>query len=227
MSLEYDEIMPLIKKVAASTSRSFPGYIDVADVEGELLLFLYKKKTWVENTIESSPGQWKSKLAPLMRKQAYDYCNKEKAATEGYDPADVYRYSIPKIQTLIVDVFDYEDWQSFGNRSDGQPKARAQANTTGDRIVELIDIRTALLKLTDDGYNALVYQYKYGYSMAEIAEAQDVSLETAKKRCQRALKALQKALGYKDPEDMRRRPERRTVRSNAAWTSDQSHQYEG
>jgi DNA-directed RNA polymerase specialized sigma24 family protein len=224
MALDYDRMMPLIKKVALSVSRSFPAYVECADTEGELLLWLFQNKAWVQRTIASYPENWESNVVPLMRKAAFEFCNKEKAAAEGYDPSDIYRYSIPKIQTLIVDAFDYEDWQSFGLRGDGQPSARPQANTTGDRVVELIDIKTALLKLNVESYNALVYQYKHGYTMADAAELQGVTLETAKKRAQRALKGLQKELGYKAPTEP---PQRRTVRSNAASRAELSNHYEG
>src|SRR5882724_3419359 len=181
MSLDYEQLMPLIKKVAASTSRSFPSYIETADVEGELLLWLFQNKTWVGKTIESSPEGWESSVVPLMRKAAFEHCNKEKAAAEGYDPSDIYRYSIPKIQSLIADAFDYKDWQSFNSISGGLRHARQQANTTGDRVVELIDVKTALLKLKDDSYKALAWQYRFGYSMADAAQEQGITLEAAKK----------------------------------------------
>jgi len=227
MSLDYDKLMPLVKSVALSVSRSFPAYVETADTEGELLLWLFQKKTWVKKTVESTPVGWESIVSSLMRKAAFEYCNKEKAAAEGYDPSDIYRYSIPKIQSLIVDAFDYEDWQTFGLKGDGQPTARPQANTTGDRIVELIDIRSALQKLTEESYNSLIYQFKYGYSMAEAAEQLDITEEAAKKRAQRALKGLQKQLGYKTPDELHRRSDGRVVRSNAASRADLSHNYEG
>jgi hypothetical protein len=82
-----------------------------------------------------------------MRKVAFDHCAKEKAAVEGYSTEDLFRYSIPKIKALLPDVFDYSDWQSFGLKGDGQPGSKPQANQTGDRMVELIDIKAGVGRL--------------------------------------------------------------------------------
>lgn len=73
----------------------------------------------------------------------------------------------------------------------------------------------------------LVWKYKYGYTVAAIAEAQEITPEAAKKRAQRALKGLQKHLGYKDPSELRERPQRRSVRSNAAAQADVQRNYGG
>lgn len=227
MPLDYDLIMPLVKNVAASVSKSFPAYVSPQDTEGELLLWIYQRRNMIGRAMADGNPGWEAKIAPLMRKVAYDHCNAEKAAAEGYDPSDIYRYSITKIESLIVDAFDYDDWQSFGLHGDGQPGAKRQANTTGDRITELIDIRAALLKMTDESYNVLVWKYKYGYTIAAMAEAQEITQEAAKKRAQRALKGLQKQLGYKEPQELRERPERRAVRSNAAWQADNTRNYGG
>jgi RNA polymerase sigma factor (sigma-70 family) len=227
MPLDYDKIMPLVKKVAASTSRYFPAYVLAQDVEGELLLWVYQRKAMIGRAMADDNPEWEAKIAPLMRKVAYDHCNAEKAAAEGYDPSDIYRYSIPKIESLIVDAFDYDDWQSFGLHGDGQPGRKGQANTTGDRITELIDIKTALLKLNDESYNVLIWRYKYGLSVVDMAERQEITPEAAKKRSQRALKGLQKQLGYKEPQELRERPDRRSVRSNSAWNADLNRNYGG
>lgn len=227
MPLDYDLIMPLVKKVAASTSRNFPSYVMAQDVEGELLLWVYQRKNMIGRAMADGNPEWEAKIAPLMRKVAFDHCNAEKAAAEGYDPSDIYRYSIPKIESLIVDAFDYDNWQSFGLHGDGQPGSKRQANTTGDRIAELIDVKSALLKLTDESYNALVWKYKYGYTTVAIAEAQEITPEAAKKRLQRAVKGLQRHLGYKDPSELRERPTGRSVRSNSAAQAELQRNYGG
>lgn len=227
MALDYEAFMPLVKRVASSVSKNFPPYVQSSDTEGALYVWLFQKKDWIETTVRDSPKNWEPKISSLMRKVAFDHCNKEKAAAEGYDTSDIYRYSIPKIKTLLSDVFDYADWQSFGLHGDGQPGAKPQANTTGDRVAELVDIKIALNSLKDETYNLLVWQYKYHYTMDGLAEELEISPEAASKRAQRALTALQKRLGYKPPVDQDRALNRRTVRSNAAAQAAVSHQWEG
>lgn len=221
--LNYDQIMPIVKTVATQVSSKFPAYVQVDDTQGALLLFIYQKRATIERTVEDGPG-WEAKIASTLRKVAFDHCNTEKAAAEGYDPSDVYRYSAPKIKSLIADAMDYENWQSFNSFGDGQPKAATQ--TYNERVTELIDIKDALGKLNEETYNFLIYQHKYGYTFEQLAEAFDISLEAAKKRSQRAIKGLQKQLGYKETVPSSKAP-RRAVRSNASWRAELSTSYEG
>lgn len=224
MALDPAKFKPMISQVARSVSSSYPSYITQEDTEQVLYLWLYEKRASVLKTVEDSPNDWESKIASTMRKVASDHCAKERAATEGYDTDDLYRYPVNKIRDLLPDVFEYQDWQRFGARGDGQPTAKPQANQTGDRIAELVDMKAAINRLHDDTKELLYYQYGLHYSIEGIADLFGITLEAAKKRAQRALPALQKELGRME------RPaayERRTVRSNAAWRAAQSNQWEG
>jgi len=227
VSLDPKIFMPMVKNVAVSVSRNYPPYIEAADTEQHLLVWLYEKRASVLRTVEDNPNEWESMIASTMRKVAFDHCAKEKAAAEGYSVDDLFRYSLPKIKALLPDVFDYQDWQSFGKQGDGQPKGRPQANETGDRTVELIDVRAAVERLTEDTKTLLWLQYSAHYTMENIAEALSITLEATKKRAQRALSAIQRELGRKDPAEQPRRADRRAVRSNAAARAAVTNQYEG
>lgn len=227
MTLNPEYFRGMVRQVAWSVSSKFPPYISSEDTEQELYLWLYTKRSWVLEQMQDDPRQAENRITALMRKVAFDHCNSEKAASEGFDPADVYRYTIPKIKTLLSDVFDYEDWQSFGMKGDGQPTARGLANQTGDRVAELVDIKIALDRLSDDHYNAILWTYKYHYTAENIALEAGISDEAAKKRQQRALSSLQKILGYKEPEDKPNPADRRIVRTNAAAQAALSNAYEG
>jgi len=221
--LDHDKIMPIVKGVAASVSSKFPSYVTAEDTEGALFLWIYQKRASIERAVADGSG-WEAKITSTLRKVAYDHCNAEKAATEGYDPSDIYRYSVPKIKSLIADAMNYQDWQSFSTFGDGQPKAAAQ--TYGDHVTELIDIKNALSKMNDETQLFLEYQYGKEYTLEEISLALGISLEAAKKRSQRVVKGLQRELGRKDTGDTPR-PGRRAVRSNAAWRAEMSNSYEG
>jgi len=227
MGLNPEYFRSMVKQVAWSVSSKFPPYIDAADTEQELYLWLYTKRSWVVEQMQEDPRQAENRISALMRKVAFDHCNSEKAASEGFDPADVYRYTVPKIKTLLADVFDYEDWQSFGMKGDGQPSAKGLANQTGDRIAELVDIKVALERLSDDHYNVILWHYKYHYTFENVAAEMEISDDAAKKRHVRALSSLQKILGYKEPEDKPSPGDRRVVRSNAASMAALSNNYEG
>lgn len=217
----------LVRQVARSVSSKFPPFVDSEDTAQALWLFLYEKRAWILQTMEDEPQYADSKIASIMRKVAFDHCNKEKAESEGYDSADVYRYTVPKIRRLLGDVFDYEDWQSFALKSDGQPTSKGQANETGDRLAELVDVKIGLERITDDHYNVILWVYKYQYTMENIADEAGITVDAAKKRHTRALSSLQRTLGYKEPGEQPSPADRRLVRSNAAARAALSNNYEG
>lgn len=227
MALNYDVIHPMVKKVAHSASSSFPQYVTSEDTEGHLWVWIYEKKSTLIKLVEDDPHNWQAKIASTLRKVASDYCAREKAAVEGYSVEDLYRYTIPKIKALLPDIFEYQDWQSFGLKSDGQPSSKPQANQTGDRIAELVDIRAAVKALPEETKELLYLLHVYNYTAENLAEYFDISLEAAKKRMQRAYGAVQRSLGRRDPGAEPSPADRRTVRSNAAWRASQGAQYEG
>ena len=226
--LDYERFMPMVKRIASSVSRNFPSSVQASDTEGAIYVWLFQRKAWIEQTVRDDPDNWEPKISSLMRKVAFDHCAQEKATIEGYDVSDNYRYSAPKIQTLLRDVFNYQDWQSFGNWGDGQPTAKGQANETGDRIAELVDIKEALMKLKADQLEILILHYRDNYTLEGLSEELEVSYDAARARLRRAVTALQKLLGPK-AQSIREGSQngRRAVRSNAAWRAQAANQWEG
>lgn len=227
MALNYDVIHPMVKKVAHSVSSSFPQYVTSEDTEGHLWVWIYEKKSTLIKLVEDDPHNWQAKIASTLRKVASDYCAREKAAVEGYSVEDLYRYTIPKIKALLPDIFEYQDWQSFGLKGDGQPSSKPQANQTGDRIAELVDVRSAVKALPEETKELLYLVHVYQYTAENVAEHFEISDEAAKKRMQRAYGAVQRALGRRDSLTEPSTPNRRAVKSNAAWRASQSSLYEG
>lgn len=227
MALDPEVFRPMIRNVARSVSGQFPPYVTAEDTEQALYLWLYEKRATVLATVEDDPQDWERKIASTMRKVAFDYCAREKADTEGYDVSDLFRYSIPKIKSLLEDVFNYTDWQTFGQGGDGQPRSRGLANQTGDRIAELADVKSAVERLPHDTKELLYYQYVMNYTVENLADHFGIGQEAAKKRAQRAVGAVQKELGRKPYEEQPKAADRRTVKSNAAWRAAAGSQYDG
>lgn len=225
--LDFTLMKNLVKNVASSVASNYPPYVTADDTEGALWCFIYEKKAQIESTVRDDPQDWERKIAGTMRKVAFSHCAKEKAAIEGYSVEDLYRYSIPKIRSLMEDVFNYQDWQSFGLHGDGQPTGKRQVNEGNDRLAELVDVRKALESLPHDTKELLFYQYVMHYDMNALAEHFGVSEEAAKKRSQRAHVAIQRRLGKADAKAEPKAPERRTVKTNAAWRTQSSQSWEG
>lgn len=225
--LDYRQFRSMVKNVALQVSRNFPQYVSAEDTEGVLWLWLYEKRESIRKTVESSPSTWEAQISSTLRKVASDHCAKEKAATEGYDPRDMYVYSPHKIESLLAVVFEHEDWQSFAMDWDPTPKGKRQSNESGDKLAELSDISKALQALPDETYNTILWVYKYHLTMEELAGELDISLEAAKKRIQRARESLQRQLGRKSSEEPSKVTGRRVVRTNAAARAMLANQYDG
>ena len=223
MTLDPDVFTPMVKNVARSVSGQFPS-VDREDTEQALWLWLYEKRASVVKTVEDSPQDWEPKIASTMRKVASDHCARERAATEGCSTEDLYRYSVPKIKNLMPDVFNHSDWQTFGNRNDGQPMGKPLANRTGDRLAELVDVKAAVQRLPIETKELLYLVHVLQYTAENLGDHFEISLEAAKKRLQRAYRATQRALGRR--EEAQGTP-RRVVRSNASWRASTASQWEG
>lgn len=226
MSVNYEALMSTVQRVAKSVTKNFPSYVTTDDTEGALYLWIADKKLWIES-LEGNDRDISNKITPILRKVAYTHCEKEKAAAEGYEPGDVYNYTVGKVRSILPDALSYLDWQSFGTFSDGQPKAKKQANETGDKLAEIIDVCSALERINDDAFDLLMLKYKYNRSSEEIGAMFAIQPEAAKKRAQRAEGALMRELGRRPYDVGARRSERRAVHSNAAARARLSHQYEG
>jgi DNA-directed RNA polymerase specialized sigma24 family protein len=225
VDLDYKTMLKVVRNTARAVSSNFPTFITAEDTTGALWVWTYENKATVQKIAADGPG-FESKIAPLLRKVAFDYCTRERAQVEGYAPEDMYRYTAAKITTLLADIFNYEDWQSFGTPGTGMPSARPQANQTGDRIAELIDVKIALESLPEDVYNLLVWRFQRGYTSENVADELEILPEAARKRGQRALKALQRKLGYLDRTELVG-SSRRRVGTNASARANLSNNYEG
>lgn len=227
MALDPAVFQPMVKKIARSVSSAYPPYVTSEDTEGHLWVWIYDKRSTLLQTVEDSPHDWEAKIASTLRKVASSHCAKEKASVEGYSVDDLYRYTVPKIKSLLPDVFSYTDWQSFGQHGDGQPTAKPQANTTGDRMAELVDVKAAVQRLPDETRELLYLTYAMNYTAENLAEHFGIGLEAAKKRSQRVYGTVQKELGRREPGEVPSPADRRTVRSNASWRASQASQYDG
>lgn len=225
--LDFTLMKTMVRDVARSVSSNFPTYVTPEDTEGAIWVWVYEKRTQLEATVRDDPQEWERKIAGTMRKVAFDHCAKEKAAVEGYSVDDLYRYSLPKIRALMEDVFNYTDWQTFGQSGDGQPTQKRQVNEGNDRLAELVDVRHAVERLPHDTKELLYLQYAMHYSHDNLGDHFGISEEAAKKRSQRALGSVQKTLGKSPSKDEPAAPQRRAVRSNAAWRAQQSSQWDG
>lgn len=224
--IAYTALTPLVEKVASAVHASFPPHHDVNDTKQALWLWVFEKKDTVAELIRNSES-WERQLYSTMTKVATTSLKKEDAATHGYSQEDAFNYPTELVKQLLETVFDYEDWQSFGQSGDGQPKAKAQANMTGDRIAMLVDVKSAVEKLKADQYNVILWTYKYHFTASDLAEVLEVGEEAAKKRVSRAVGAVRRQLGTKPLSDLRKGYSERSGVGNAEAQYITERDYEG
>lgn len=218
-------VAPFVRETARSVSSTYPSFVSSQDTEQALWIWVYAKK---EKVLRLLAGErWDGKLRRALQNEAVVFCSKEKAAVIGYSIEDLFNYSIPVIKELLVDVFDYESWQSFASFGDGQPKSKGQANETGDRVASLVDVKKALSEIPEEAYNLIVWHYKYNWTNEMLGEELGVSTAAAEKRLQRAVGAVQRKLGRQEREEYQQPARRRPGASNASAMSDLYQQYEG
>lgn len=194
MDLDYLKIKPVVDMVAGAVAGNFPSYITRDDIRQSIWVWVYSNRKTVTELMRDDES-WEPMLYGTITRVANSRALEEDAAVNGYSSEDVYHYTTPVVRELLKDAFDYEDWQSFSTLGDGQPKAKKQANTTGDRMAMLADVKSAVEKLNDDQYNIILWAYKYGFSHKEIAAALECSEQASKDRLRRAVEAVRRNLG--------------------------------
>lgn len=192
-----------IKQVAGNVARNFPSYVDSDDVTSVLWVWYMENEHSVTKMIHDNPESWGAMLYGTMVRVASTYAIETEADTHGYSVDDLYFYSTPVVRELLKDAFDYENWQSFQSFGDGQPKSKRQS-ATSDRIDMLIDVKSAVEGLSLEQQELIYWRFEYQFEYDHIAEALEISEEAARKRVERAVGAVRKALGKKPLSDMSR-----------------------
>jgi len=228
--LDTDAINDLLNPAAQNAARMFAPYASADDILNDLWVYVLENQAYVKSCINDTEESGLKKLRTAISTQARASGQKYKAQAGGYSVDDVMRYSTRALEALLPDVFDHEDWQSFGQHGDGQPTAKTPAHMTGDRTAELVDISLALRAIKERSYNVLVWRYKYNLTQEAVAAELELTQTGAHRAIKAALKALQKQLGPKaqdDGETLSDGPGTRRVMSNAAWRANTSKSWDG
>lgn len=220
MALESPSVDPYAEMIdSVSRVLAYEYGVDREDIASEVWVWVLDHPEQAEKLAENG-GLLRHRLTSVGRR----YAAKERAQAYGYDPSDIINYSTRVIRELLPDVFDHEDWQSGEVSYDSMPKAKKLVNAGMDRVAMLIDIKIAMEKLPDEAYNAIVWVYKYSYTMEQLAAELEITQDAAQKRVQRAVNKIQRLLTEVRPME---KPQRRACLSNAAARAIQSGHWDG
>lgn len=129
---------------------------------------------------------------------------KEKAIKSGYATNDEYYYETTTIAQMLphilANVFDgvlLEQAQQVID--DGTPKRPSAPSEGRNLLAMLIDIKKGYELLGEDEKQVLTYRYHHNLTLQQMAEVMECSKSTADRRCENALRVLQRLLGGDNP----------------------------
>lgn len=186
-----------VNQSAASIARAYSAWVSLPDVKQQLWLWCTQNETRLNEYLALPEAE--RIIRSILNQEARNYANRERATVSGYEYDDVAWYTVTAIKRILPDVFDYEDWQTFESRSGGG--SGKPAAWSGDKLATLIDVSKAVDTLKADDRILLREHYGNGISMEGCAVILNIEYEAARKRLQRALKALSKALNDPRPLD--------------------------
>lgn len=206
MAINYEFLTATVKKAARDAHSSFPAHHEVGDTEQTLWLWVFENKKTVDNILYDTARRTNEIVKPiynLLVKVATTHLRREDNAVYGYAEEDVFYYSTELIKSILEVCFQHEDWQSFASALDAMPKSKVDPATAGNTIASYIDVKGAAERLPDNQYNALVWRYKYSYTLENVGEELGITKEAARKLIDRAVGVIQKDLGKKERSDLR------------------------
>lgn len=205
MALDIDAITPILGSAASAALQSFPSHHDREDAVQSGWVWIYEHRPAVEQAMRVEG--WEKALFYQLRQAVNAHLRVEDGHIYGYAADDLYVYSDEAIKLLLWDVWRHDDWQMSTPLGDGtdadKRKATSLANTTGDKVAMLIDIKAALSRLRPNYYEAIKALYRDLYSIEGAAHALGCSEDDIKNWHKRGVKALRRELGMKPLSELR------------------------
>ncbi len=223
--IDYATLTPLVKKAVGIAHSSFPSHHDKGDTEQQIWVWVMENRGTVAALLQSGDLKAERALVSLLVKAANTHLRIEDAAVYSYNQEDAFYYSANLIKSILEVVFRHEDWQSFASALDAQPKAKIDPSEGGNNLASYADVSSALTHLSDDQYNAIVWQYKYGRSIAAVGQEMGISKSAARNLLDGAVSAIQKALGQRDLGELRNPLETASRPGTAASVAALENQY--
>lgn len=219
--IDWTRLAPAVERAARNAAYSFPDHYSLSDIKQEIWVWVMENKPTVVRILED-PDSSINAVESLLVKAANTFLKKEDAQTYHYEEEDKYYYSMTLIKKILEVVFVHEDWQSFALSLDAMPKGKSDPATAGNNLASYSDVKRAVDTLPNSQHDALLWRYKYNYTLQQVGEELSMTREGARQLIDRAQKSIQRFLGERPLSELRYESskDRRTVQSNAAWRAD-------
>lgn len=191
---------PMVRQIASEYHRKYT-MVERQDIIQEIWLWFATHTRKMSEWADEDQKDRDKLVARSLRNAAYDFCIKEKARVEGYNPDDVFFYNKEFIKILLPAVVA-NDWARMeGSLSLGgkTPKAASEAN---DWMAYSADIKKALDSL-DEKDRKLVEEFygndMHGSDLHEQILPEKSTARAAMMQANRALNKMVRSLGGTPP----------------------------
>ena len=206
------ELNPIIYDIVPSIARvvhnQYNRWVDRDDIKQECIQWALIRTEYINSQLnienETERKHNEQKIAWQMKRAAERYARKEKAAKSGYQTSDEAYYQtgalaqlLPFVIASVIDGTVLEQAQEM--IKDGQPKGSSSPAEGGNLLAMLIDIKNCYEKLDAEDQRILVLRYHENCTLEQIGEILGCHFTTADRRCDRALRNLNKELGGPSP----------------------------
>lgn len=185
-----DQELALARIVAARVGSRWTA-VDVEDLAGELILWLYIHANTVKRYRTEEGGD--RKLFVALKRTAGRYCVKEQQARTG-GPLEVdAAYSIEQLERALPYIFE-DPPETIVAEYQGRTVGPIP-HVTGHALAVLTDVRGAYEELPAEQQAVLALRFKDGLTYADMGALAGITDRGARRRVARALLRVQEVLG--------------------------------
>lgn len=193
-----EQYTDLVAKLASEYARKFK-MVEADDIRQELWLWFLehpnKTVTWSKMDVKEGTKLF----ARSLRNAALDYCQRQKAKTEGYDPSDNYYYQAELVESLLPAVLS-NSWQQEGFMDVASDvKAPRTPAEGGNWMAFLADVSEGYEILPEHHQNVLRLRFQDGLIGTDLGDKLHTTNDAARMRVNRAVRALINKIGGPRP----------------------------
>lgn len=176
----------------ASEYRNKYQMVERSDIEQELWLWFAEHPNNIARwKLEQDEKSCDKLIAKSLRNAALDYCVKEKAVAEGYNPSDNFWYSKEFVKMLIPGVLT-DNWEKLETAMTNMGRSTKAPSESGDWMAYGADIRNAFSKLNEVEQNLVFLFYAQDVDSTQLHEDTNSDRPSAKATAMAANRALNK-----------------------------------
>lgn len=189
------EYTDMVNQVTSEYAKKYP-MVDRDDIRQQIWLwFVEHPRNLSTYRNEHEQKDADRLIAKSLRNAAYDYCIKEKANAEGYNPNDNFWYTKDFIKMMIPGVLT-DNWEKLEVALTNMGRSTKAPSESGDWMAYGADIRKAFDKLDEREQNLVFLFYAQDMDSKELHEIAQEDRPTHKATAMAANRAINKMVNY-------------------------------